>query len=205
MKILHICSITALLAVSATPMKSQTLLSSWSLSDSLDATMVDSSLASASALSFTNLNNLGFDGIGIEFDGMPAFPAKTDYVSVTMTAQPGEQINLSGGSVSFDADYLNGSRSSDGYSVEVISDPAGAATALELGTSEDGDMSFDSGTIPGFTPANEVELRVYWNNGESWGDQQMGNLVVSVPEPSTMAALTGLLSMGLVLWHRRRR
>lgn len=183
----------------------QVTLAQWSLSGTLAATTVDASLASASALSFVNLNSLGYDGIGIEFDGMPAYPALTDYVTVTLTAASGN-IDLNGGSVTFGADYINGSRTGDGYTVELISNPSGTPTSLTIGTSEDAEVSFDSGSISGFTPASVVELRVYWNNGASWGDQQMANLIVTaVPEPSTYALLAGFLALGGVILRRRLR
>jgi hypothetical protein len=196
--------LTSGILLGAVGVTAQVTLAKWDLQGSLSATTVDASLSSASDLSFVNLINLGYDGIGIEFDGMPSYPATTDYVTVTMTAASGN-LDLNGGYVKFDADYINGSRTGDGYTVELISDPSGTATTLSIGTSDDAELAFDSGTISGFTPANIVELRVYWNNGQSWGDQQMANLTVAVPEPSTYALFTGFLVLGGVMLRRRLR
>jgi hypothetical protein len=192
------------LAVSATAQGA--VIAQWDLNSDFAASNVDGDIQTASDLTDVGINSLGFDGIGWEFDGLPDSPAKTDYATVTLTADSGFQIDLNGGSVTFNADYISGNRDADGYTVDVISDPGGTAVTQTLGTSDDGEVNFNSGSITGFTVANEIELRVYWNNGQTWGDQQMGDLVINgevIPEPASFALL-GLGSL-LMAGGRRRR
>jgi hypothetical protein len=182
---------TAQLVVDVSPqVVAAGVVARWPLSSSFAPTNVSPDLDQASHLSWHGLKSMGWGGIGWKFEGLSGYPNKEEYVSVSMTARAGHTIDLNGGSVRFDSDYINGSRSGDGYTVEVISNPGGSASVLTLGTSEDAELEFDSGPISGFVPASVVELRIYWNNGQSWGDNAMGNLLISAIDSLNIGPVT---------------
>lgn len=65
----------------------------------------------------------------------------------------------------------------------------------------------DNGRIVGVTELNTLWMRKGGNNGQTDIDQiRIGETWadVVIPEPSTYAALIGLLALGLVAWRRRR-
>lgn len=64
--------------------------------------------------------------------------------------------------------------------------------------------------LSSITGATSVTFRLYGFNSEATGGTGglQGNLTFSgtvVPEPSTYAAMLGLLALGVVMWRRRRR
>jgi len=60
----------------------------------------------------------------------------------------------------------------------------------------------DNGGVD-FSPAGAVyDIRIW--NGEL-SSEQVGTYFAAIPEPSTYAAFGGLMALGFVLWHRRRR
>ena len=65
-----------------------------------------------------------------------------------------------------------------------------------------------TGGIFGFTPGSIVlDTTGFQNLSGGWSVEVDVNLVslvhTAIPEPSTYAALVGLLALGLVLWRRR--
>ena len=176
------------------------LLAGWDLTSSLETSSVDEAISSASPLQVSGAVTGNFNANGVRIDGLLPYPDLTNYSYVTLESS--SPIDLNGGRISFESRFSNGSRNGDGYTVELISDPNGTPQVLALGTTDDSDVNFDSGAISGASPANTLEIRIYWNNGQTWGDLQMKNLRVFALDniaPVTMAGADTTLEVGQII------
>lgn len=173
------------------------------LSPTTTAAGVDATDVSLVSLSENNdeAGKLDFEGAGSDFT--------SSYLAFTLTGTGLNQIDLNGGSLSADLDYVNGRRDQQGMQVELIV----GGTSVRLAAIDDLEgLSYASEPISGLpiaAPGDPVEVRLYFTN-TSWGDQNIDNLsldgtVAPIPEPGTVAllALAGVLLVPAVRFFRR--
>lgn len=173
--------------------------------------------AGAAASSGSNsFRTTGFQNNGIS-------TSNTDYFQVVLRANSGYQLSLSGITANFagTATYAASpgvssqwAYSTDGSSFTLIGSPT-----TTIGTPANNISYNFSGVsaLQNVSSTTSVTLRFYASGQTAtggWGfissalgvnGLAINGTVTAIPEPSTYAALAGVLALGGVMWHRRRQ
>lgn len=158
-----------------------------------------------------------FGGSNFDTTSLSAAITNADYISFTITPTSGYALSIS--SISFNSGV---STATTNFNVSLLSSATGLTAAHTLHT-----YSFSSTNAPAQSitltgsPALQnhtgaIEFRLYgWRDtggtstfrirNLSGSDLVINGTVSAIPEPSTYAALAGLLALGGVLWQRRRQ
>lgn len=200
----------------------QTTIASWSFNTDSVTPIIDAAnvgvsdlTVSAGSISFQNGTDSGgsriaFSGSGWNVDGFN--PSTNKFWEFTVTPTSGYQIDYNTLSLRVGRTAAGAQAATIQWSLDGFTTAGTTASSFSINSTDVNSLdpvSVGSGNLPAGNVSDSVTFRIFGYDATGTGNFRLNNVAFSgsvsaIPEPSTYAAIGGILALGAVLYRRRK-